>query len=105
MRLNNNLLVILRERVLTWNCFGDLAHVNSAHQIHFAGVDLQNVSTGLLVRSRELNLSVNAARSEQSRIQDVNSVSCHNDFDVFGRLKTVQLIQQFQHCALNFRVT
>ena len=54
---------------------------------------------------RELNLSVNSARSEQGVVKDIYSVSCHDDLDVLSGLKTVKLVQQLQHCPLNFTVT
>ena len=82
-----------------------LPQIDASSQIHFSGVDLQDVQTGLLMSNQEtlrdvinshqvcgcavskylfiwrgeLNLPVNPARPEQSRVQDVNTVCGHND--------------------------
>lgn len=83
---------------------GDLAHVDSAHQVHLPRVNFQNICTSLLIRGRELDFSVNATGTQERRVQDVDSVRSHNHFDVFRGLEAVQLIQQLQHGTLDLGV-
>jgi hypothetical protein len=64
----------------------------AGHQ--FARVDLKDVLTRVLVRVRELNLTVDTARTEQGIVQDIYTIGCHDNLDVGGALKTVQLIKQ-----------
>ncbi len=56
---------------------GDLAQVDPANQVHLARVNAQDVSAGGLVGVGELNLAVDAARPQQRRVQDVDSVGRH----------------------------
>uniref|UniRef100_A0A914M9E8 Candidate secreted effector n=1 Tax=Meloidogyne incognita TaxID=6306 RepID=A0A914M9E8_MELIC len=44
-------------------------------------------------------------RSKQCWIQNVNSICSHNYFNIFCRFKSIQLIKQFKHCSLNFRIS
>lgn len=53
----------------------------------------------------EFNFSIDTARPKQSRIQNIDSVGCHDDLDSLGRLETVQLIQQLKHSPLHLRVS
>jgi hypothetical protein len=68
-------------------------------------MNLQNVEATVLVGVGDLYFTVNAAGSQESVIKDVNTVGCHNNFDVVGRFESIQLIQKFKHGALHFRVT
>jgi len=45
----------------------------------------------LLVRRRELDLAVDTARSQQGRVKDVDAVGGHDDLDVLGGLKAIEL--------------
>ena len=42
------------------------------------GVDVENAAFCLLIRRRELYLSINPTGSDQSRVQSVDSVRCHD---------------------------
>ena len=57
-----------------------------------------------LIRVREFDLSVNASRSEQCRIENVDAVRRHQHLDVLRRLKPVELVQQLHHRPLHFGV-
>lgn len=48
--------------------------VDVGADVHLAGVNLHDASSGLFVRHGELDLSVQTARTEQRRVQDVHSV-------------------------------
>lgn len=111
--------------------FGDFTQVDAAGQIHFPRMDLENVETGFFVGRRKLDFAVNTTRPQQRRVQDVDSVSCHDHLpsttkvtqidaideegegegyerahlNVFSGFETVQLVQQFQHGTLNLRVS
>ena len=43
-------------------------------------------------------------RSQQSRIENVDPIGGHNDFDVLGSFEAVELIKQLQHGSLNFGI-
>lgn len=43
--------------------------------------------------------------AKKSGVQNVYTVSSHDDFYCLGRLESVQLVEQLQHCPLNFRVS
>ena len=50
--------------------------VGNSHllDIHLSRVDLQNSGTGILIRLRELNLTVQTPGPQQSRVQHINTV-------------------------------
>lgn len=50
-------------------------------------------------------LSVDTTRSQQSRIENVNTVGSHDDLDGLGGLESIQLVEQLKHSPLHFRVT
>jgi hypothetical protein len=68
-------------------------------------VDLQNIGTSLLVRQRELDLAVQTTGSEQSRVQNVDTVGRGQDLDTVIGCETVQLVQKLQHGTLHFTIT
>mmetsp|Transcript_56794 Transcript_56794/g.164778 ORF Transcript_56794/g.164778 Transcript_56794/m.164778 type:complete len:390 (+) Transcript_56794:14-1183(+) len=83
---------------------GDLAEIDSAHEVHLPRVDLQNFQPRVLVRVRELDLPVDATRSEKRLIEDVDAVSGHDHLDVRRGFEAVQLIQQLKHRPLHLGV-
>ena len=85
--------------------FGNSAEIDASHQIHFAGVNFEDLQSGFESWVGEFYFSIDTARSQQSRIQDVDSVGCHDDLDSLSRLETVQLIQQLKHSPLHLRVS
>lgn len=42
-------------------------------------MNFEDVEAGLLVRGRKLNLTIDTARSQQGRVQDVDTVRSHNN--------------------------
>jgi hypothetical protein len=64
------------------HAFSNLSEVNAAHEVHFARVNLQDVKSTVLVGVGDLNFSIDTARTEQSIVKNINSVSGHNNFDV-----------------------
>lgn len=81
---------------------GNLCEVDAAGEIHLPAMDAQNISAGLNARRRELNLAVDAARTEKSGIENIETVRRHDNFDVLGGLEAVELVEELQHCALDF---
>ena len=69
-----------------------------------ARVNFENLQTTLFIRERNLDLAVNAPRSEQRRIQRVWPVRRHNDFCLSELIKSIHLIQQLHQCSLDFSV-
>jgi hypothetical protein len=65
-------------------------------------VDFEDIQARIFVGVGEFNLAVNTARSQKSVVQDVDTVSCHDDFDVLTGFETIELVKKFQHGALNF---
>ena len=68
-------------------------------------MDFQNVQTGILVGVRELDLAVDTARPEKGVVENVDSVCCHDDFDVLSGLESIKLVEQLEHSSLHLRVT
>lgn len=83
---------------------GDLLQVDPAHQVHLPRVDAQDVDAGRLGRVRELDLAVDAARSQQRRVEDVDAVRGHQDLDLVGGLEAVELVEELEHGALDLGV-
>ena len=103
---------------------GQLLVVDVRVDIHLPGVDLHDPGPGLLGGGGELDLPVQSARPEQSRVKNVNSV-CSSDnlededfndtnavvadlvvyLDIIIRRETVQLIEQLQHSSLHLPVS
>lgn len=83
----------------------DLHEVDPAHQVHLARVNLEDVEASVLVGVRELDLSVDTARSQQSIVKDVNSVGRHDNLDLVRCLETIELVEQLKHGSLHLRVT
>mmetsp|Transcript_5185 Transcript_5185/g.12263 ORF Transcript_5185/g.12263 Transcript_5185/m.12263 type:complete len:323 (+) Transcript_5185:370-1338(+) len=68
-------------------------------------MDPQDVQTCLFTGVGELDLPINSSRSQQSVVQDVNSVGRHDHLDSLRRLKPIQLVQQLQHRSLHLGIT
>ena len=58
---------------------GELVEVDVLADVHLSRVDLHDSGSGLLGRTRELDLPVETAGTEQSRIQNVDTIRCGND--------------------------
>lgn len=48
----------------TWHFLGNTAEVNATHKVHLARMDGQDIHTRVLIGVRELNLTVDTARTE-----------------------------------------
>ena len=68
-------------------------------------MDAQNVGARLHRGGGKLDFAVDAARAEERRVENIEAVGGHDDFDVFRGFEAVELVEEFEHCALNFRVT
>mmetsp|Transcript_30952 Transcript_30952/g.56106 ORF Transcript_30952/g.56106 Transcript_30952/m.56106 type:complete len:205 (+) Transcript_30952:288-902(+) len=78
--------------------------INIPQQIHSARVNLHDGHTILGIGIREFNLTINTPRTEQRRVQNINTIRGHDHFNVLGRFKPIQLIQQFQHGTLHLGI-
>ena len=63
------------------------------------------VAFGLDVRERELDLSVDTSWSNQSGVQGLDPVRGHDDLDVSSCVESVELVEELQHCSLDFAFT
>jgi hypothetical protein len=66
-------------------------NVRTSHQIHLAGVNLENVSAGTLIGVGELDLSVNAPRPDERVVEDIEAIRGHQHLDAGARLETIKL--------------
>jgi hypothetical protein len=57
------------------------------------------------VRKGELYLPINTPGPNEGRVESLDLVGGHNDLDIPSGVKTVQLIQQFQHRSLDLAFT
>ena len=69
-----------------------------------SGMNFHDVQAALFVGQRDLNFSVQSARSQQSRIECVGPIRGHNYFHFAQRVKAVHLIEQLHECALYFTI-
>ena len=63
------------------------------------------MSFGFNIGQRKLDFSVNTTGSNESRVEGLDSIRSHDDFDIASRVETIQLIQKFQHRPLDFTFT
>lgn len=56
----------------------------------------------LTIRVLKKDLSINTARSNQSRVQGLNLISSHENLDISAVIEAIKLIEEFQHSPLDF---
>merc|ERR1712192_295507 len=78
-----------------------LFKVNILSQGHFPCVDAKDSALSLLIRERELNFPVNSARPDQGWVKGLNPIGRHDHLGVSACIKSIQLVEQFQHCPLD----
>ena len=66
---------------------------------------LENMPLSLNIQQRELNFPIYSPRSDQRWIQQFDSVSGHDDFDVSAWIKSIELIEVLEHRLLEFPFT
>ena len=64
----------------------------------------ENVCARFDCGGREFDFSIDAAGAEESGIQYVEPVGRHDHFDVFGRFEAIELVEEFEHRALDFGI-
>jgi len=74
-------------------------------QAHFASVNRENFSLGLLIWKGELDLSVDTTWSDQSWVKTLNPIGCHDHLYIATGVKTIQLVEKLKHCPLDFFLT
>mmetsp|Transcript_15692 Transcript_15692/g.29183 ORF Transcript_15692/g.29183 Transcript_15692/m.29183 type:complete len:215 (-) Transcript_15692:544-1188(-) len=88
-----------------WHFLGNDLEVNVSQQIHFSGMDFHNCHSIFNVGVREFDLAINTSWPEQSCIENINAIRCHDDLDILCWFEAIQLIQKLQHGSLHFRVS
>merc|ERR1719234_1065394 len=78
-----------------------LFKVNILSQGHFSCVDAKDSALSFLIWERELDFPVNSARPDQGWVKGLNPIGRHDHLGVSARIKSIQLVEQFQHCPLN----
>ena len=68
-------------------------------------MDFQDLDSRVEGGVGELYLSVDSAGSQQSRVEDVDSVGSHDDLDSLGGLEPVQLIEKLKHSPLHLGIS
>ena len=82
----------------------DLRQIDPPRQIHRPRMNPQDIRSRLHGRRWELDLPIDTPRTQERRVEDIETVRRHDDFYVFGRFEAVELVEQFQHRALHFAV-
>lgn len=82
-----------------------LGPVDAVVDRHLARVDAEDLRARLLVGQGELDLAVQTARTEQGRVEDVDTVRGREHLHAVVRGETVQLIEELQHGSLHLTVT
>jgi len=88
--------------------FADLSdglEVDFAMLLNRLAVNAQDVKAASFSRERDLNLSVETTRSQQSRVEHVRSVSRHHALNSAQVLEAVQAVEQLHERALNFTIS
>jgi len=67
-------------------------HIVLIH-VHFARVDLHDARTGLLVRQRKLNFTIETTGAEEGRVENVRSVRRSNNLDVIVLREAIELVK------------
>ena len=65
----------------------------------------EDVALGLNVRERELDLSVDATWSDEGRVQGLDLIRGHDNFDIPPCVESVELVEELQHGSLNLAFT
>src|SRR5699024_5818809 len=73
---------------------GDLGEVDFVGQRLVGGMDLEDVPTALHIRSFDGDLSVEAARTQQGRVENIGSVGRGDEDDVGLDVEAVHLDEQ-----------
>jgi len=63
------------------------------------------MALGLYIRQRELDLTVDTTWSDERWVERFDSVCRHDYFDIAACVETVELVEKFQHCSLNFALS
>ena len=84
--------------------FRNLGEVDAAREVHAARVDSQNVRARLDRRRGELDLAIDATGAQQRRVEDIEAIRGHDDFDVLGGFEAVELVEELEHGALDLGV-
>ncbi|GIX62960.1 uncharacterized protein BcabD6B2_23950 [Babesia caballi] len=79
----------------------ELLQVDVLRHGHLGGVDLEDFPLGLGVRVGQLDLAIDAPRTDQRGVERLDAVRRHDHLDVRLGVEPVQLVQQLQHGALD----
>ena len=88
-----------------WHLFCNLLQIHILCEIHFATVDFEDVGAGFEGWFGEEDFAVDSTGAEKCWIQRIKSICSHDNLDVGMRFKAVELIEKFEHCPLNLRIT
>jgi hypothetical protein len=83
-------------------CHDKLFQIDILGKSHATGVDLEDLSLGLDVGQRELDLAVDTTGTDQRRIQGLDTIGGHQHLDIATRIEAIELVQELEHCALDF---
>ena len=72
----------------------DQTEIHPLRDLHFLGVHLQNFFTPLHIRQSDGDLTVEAAGTQQRRVQNVGAVGCGDDNDAFLSVEPVHFNQE-----------
>ena len=67
-------------------------------------MDFEDLNPGLQGGVGELDLSIDSARPQKGRVQNIDSIGSHNDLDGLSGLEPIELIQKLEHCPLDFGI-
>lgn len=82
----------------------DLREIYSSCQVHRAGVDSEDIRARFDGWRGEFYFPIDAAWAEERRVKDIEAVGRHDDFDVLCGFEAVELVEEFEHRALDFAV-
>src|SRR5699024_10520217 len=89
----------------TGGALGQSVQINIYNQRLALSMNLQNFQAPLKRWSFDRYLTVETARTQQGRIQDVGTVGCSNQNDVRVLIETIHLDQQLVQCLFAFVIS
>ena len=73
----------------TCHLLSNFCQIYSSHKIHFSWVNFKNLYSWLYFWVWKLNFSINTSRSQESRVEYINSICRHNNLNCLSCLKTI----------------
>lgn len=62
----------------------------------------ENLAFGMLIWVFEEDFAIDTSGTDESWVEGIDFVGCHDDFYVAAVVETVELVEEFEHGSLDF---